>query len=131
MLANQNFLSILAIIFSLQTIATMVAIYQTYKTVDVLKRLFNQILPLTVAAIISLLVLWLSLPDTAVLANFYKPDSFEVGSFEQTVKYLRIYNEAIVRTTQVVWCLLLVCIPWLITVLVLFGKAINSRQASE
>ena len=53
-----------------------------------------------IAFAVFLAALWFALPNTPVLSTFGRP--LELNSLNEVLKYLQDYNDALVRTTEVV-----------------------------
>ncbi|MDT0294143.1 hypothetical protein ACFQ3R_07310 [Mesonia ostreae] len=65
---------------------------------------------------IALLGLWFYLPSTPSLASFGHPNNIEdIDSKEELLKLFQDYNQAIVKTTQVVHWLLFLMIFWFLS----------------
>ena len=81
---------------------------------------------------IVLTMLWFSLPSTASLASFGYPDSVEsIATPEKTLKYLQRYNDAIVRTTEVLNFMIFLVVFWFLTTFLDVIKFADSKKASE
>lgn len=76
-----------------------------------------------------LVMLWLLLPQTAVLQSFGYPDDVSsVSTNEKTLHLFQAYNRALVRTTQVLYWFLFLFIWWFLTTL--FG-VVSAFKAAE
>lgn len=85
-----------------------------------------KVMSITFGALV--LLLWLLLPPTSSLQSFDYPANVSVLKDEaRTLRLLQAYNQAIVRTTSVVYWFLFLFVWWFLTAL--FGVAKAFRTA--
>ena len=119
------------------TLVMLVAITIVSLTILLARRQINrrELLPLdkalknfqvvTVGFAIILILLWFALPNTPVLSTFGRPES--ISSFNEALRHLQEYNDALVRTVQVVHWFLFLFVFWFLTAAFDFYKAITKR----
>jgi len=79
-----------------------------------------------------LVVLWLMLPITPSLSTFGFPDTVsDIDSNEQLLLYLQEYNQAVVRTTQVLYWFIFIFVWGLLATLYSFLKTFKSIKMKE
>ncbi|HBX65843.1 MAG: hypothetical protein CL670_10415 [Balneola sp.] len=79
-----------------------------------------------------LVVLWFMLPSTPSLGTFGFPETVnEIQSNEQLLNYLQTYNEAIVRTTQVVRWFIFIFVWAFLTTLYSVIKTFQSLREKD
>jgi hypothetical protein len=79
-----------------------------------------------------LVVLWLMLPITPSLSTFGFPDTVsDIDSNEQLLLYLQEYNQAVVRTTQVLYWFIFIFVWGLQATLYSFLKTFKSIKMKE
>jgi len=73
-----------------------------------------------------LLVLWFLLPCTPVLSSFGYPKTVDdIQSAKRLLQYLQDYNQALVRTTMVLYWFIFVFIWWFLTAIYSLSKALT------
>ena len=73
-----------------------------------------------------LLVLWFLLPCTPVLSSFGYPKTVEdIQSAKRLLQYLQDYNQALVRTTMVLYWFIFVFIWWFLATIYSLAKALT------
>jgi cytochrome b561 len=80
---------------------------------------------MTVGFAFILTLLWFALPSTAALSTFGRPEA--ISSFNDALRYLQEYNDALVRTVEVVHWFLFLFIFWFLTSGFDFYKAISGK----
>jgi hypothetical protein len=73
--------------------------------------------------------LWFALPMTPVLSTFGRP--WELNSLDEVLKYLQEYNDAIVRTTEVVHAFLFLFLFWFLLGILEFFKVIRGELSVQ
>jgi len=80
----------------------------------------------------AMFVFWFMLPITPSLLTFGYPDSAaDVNSSKKLLKYLQRYNEAIVKTTEVVHYMIFMTIFWLLPTLLSMVKRMKFIDNEE
>jgi len=78
------------------------------------------------------ILLWFLLPSTPSLSTFGFPETVkEIQSNEQLLNYLQEYNQAIVRTTQVVHWFLFIFVWWFLAAVYSVTKAVSKQEGKE
>jgi hypothetical protein len=73
-------------------------------------------------------LLWFFLPSTPVLSTFGYPDSErDIQSAKSLLYYLQESNQALVRTTQVVYWFIFVFVWWFMTTLFDLSKTLSTK----
>jgi|AntRauTorckE6833_2_1112554.scaffolds.fasta_scaffold16966_1 hypothetical protein len=78
------------------------------------------------------ILLWFLLPSTPTLSTFGFPETVqEIQSNEQLLNYLQEYNQAIVRTTRVVYWFIFIFVWWFLASVYSLIKALSNQQGKE
>ncbi|MDZ7659483.1 hypothetical protein [Fodinibius sp.] len=86
----------------------------------------------TIAVGLLSILLWFLLPSTPSLSTFGFPETVkEIQSNEQLLNYLQEYNQAIVRTTRVVYWFIFIFVWWFLASVYSFIKALSNQQGKE
>jgi hypothetical protein len=81
---------------------------------------------------IVLILLWFALPSTPSLSSFGHPyDVSDINTPEKILKYLQKYNDAIVRTTEVVHWMLFTLVFWFLATFLDVIKLIDSNNNED
>jgi hypothetical protein len=76
-----------------------------------------------------LMLLWFSLPSTPSLSSFgYPYDAEDIATPAKTLKYLQRYNNAIVRTTEVVHWMIFILVFWFLTTFYEVIKLVDTKK---
>ena len=93
---------------------------------DPIDKAFKTFQMMGIAFGVFIAALWLALPMTPVLSTFGRP--YELNSFNEVLKYLQEYNDAIVRTTEVVHAFLFFFLFWFLLGVLEFAKAVSANR---
>lgn len=86
----------------------------------------------TIAVGLLSILLWFMLPSTSSLGTFGFPETVEeIQSKEQLLNYLQEYNQAIVRTTRVVYWFIFIFVWWFLASVYSVTKAFSNLQGKD
>lgn len=109
-------------------VVVLVVRQQIYKRpLSPIEKAFEVFKLMAVVLGVILAVLWLALPSTPSLGTFGRPE--EIRSLTDVLSYLQEYNEALVRTVQVMHWFLFLFIFWFFSMLFEFFKAVAGKRA--
>jgi cytochrome c biogenesis protein CcdA len=109
-------------------LAAFAARFLTKQQDDPLRDQLNKLQIVTVLTGAFLMAMWLILPATPSLSTFgYPEDVGQVNTPEKVLKFLQRYNQAIVRTADVVRWSLFIVVFWFIASVYQFIKVLKAN----